>query len=250
MGDCRVPLNKKFFRFSLKAFLIVLTVFCVWFGTVSKEARRQKEAVEWVEKNGGRVGYEWQIRADGSCDYDAVAPWPAFANDYLHSVIYVFAPGLDLTDISQLEKLPNLIDLELADNPISDLRPLASLNRLEKLRLEDAELSDLSPIFQLTNLKDLSLRTSGITDISGIESLSNLVELNLFGNEIVDVSALSKLTALRGLDIGNNKIQDCSPIKKLTTLIYLELRYNPCTEAQINDIKLALPSTEFAKPLN
>ncbi len=47
------PRFKRLFRISLRTVFVLATVLCVWLGLKVREAKQQKEAVAWVEENGG-----------------------------------------------------------------------------------------------------------------------------------------------------------------------------------------------------
>ena len=53
--------RRRWFRFSLRMLLVVVTVLCVWLGFKVNAARRQKEAVEAILKAGGQVSYDYQL---------------------------------------------------------------------------------------------------------------------------------------------------------------------------------------------
>ena len=44
--------RRRWFRFSLKTFVVVLTVFGVWLGLLVHRVNKQKEAVQWVKDQG------------------------------------------------------------------------------------------------------------------------------------------------------------------------------------------------------
>ena len=48
--------KRRWLRFSLRTFLIVVTILCVWFGFAYR-VERQREAVRWVKENGGTAYY-------------------------------------------------------------------------------------------------------------------------------------------------------------------------------------------------
>ncbi len=48
MTDISKKPRRRWFRFSLRTFFVLLTILCVWLGVVSKSAHQQREA--------GRVG--------------------------------------------------------------------------------------------------------------------------------------------------------------------------------------------------
>ena len=110
-------------------------------------------------------------------------------------------------DISTLQCLSNLINLELSNGGLSDLRPLS----------------------KLTNLRYLHLTNNKIVDIEPLSNLKNLVCLDLDNNQISDLTPLHKLTELRLLDITSNRIRDISPLGSLVNLRELSLIDNPIT---------------------
>ena len=52
---------RRWFQYSLRSFLILLTVFAVWLGVVVNRAREQREAVKAIEALGGLVFYDWEL---------------------------------------------------------------------------------------------------------------------------------------------------------------------------------------------
>ena len=55
-----MKLTRRWFQYSLRTFLVVLTAFAVWRGVVIHRAREQREAVKAIEAAGGIVRYDWQ----------------------------------------------------------------------------------------------------------------------------------------------------------------------------------------------
>ena len=52
--------SRRYLTFSLRTFLVLLTVLAAWLGVVVNRAREQREAVKALEALGGSVGYDWQ----------------------------------------------------------------------------------------------------------------------------------------------------------------------------------------------
>ena len=155
--------------------------------------------------------------------------------------------GNQISDVSPLANLTNLTDLSLSDNQISDVSPLANLTNLTDLNLSDNQISDVSPLANLTNLTELNLRDNQISDVSPLANLTNLTELDLLSNQISDVSPLANLTNLTELNLSDNQISDVSPLKNLTSLTKLDLRWNEISEAQIAELRAALPNCEICE---
>jgi len=53
-------LPRRWFRFSLRTFFVLLTIACVWLGIGVNRARNQRLAVEQIRALGGRVSYDYQ----------------------------------------------------------------------------------------------------------------------------------------------------------------------------------------------
>ena len=100
--------------------------------------------------------------------------------------------GLELyvADLSGLEHLVNITELDLTQNQVTDLSPLAGLTKLTELNLWTNEISDISPPAALTDLAKINLTKNKISDLSALASLTNVTKLELTKNEITDLSPL------------------------------------------------------------
>ena len=54
--------TRRWFQYSLRSFLVLLTAVAVWLGVVVNRAREQREAVKAIEALGGYVIYDWQLQ--------------------------------------------------------------------------------------------------------------------------------------------------------------------------------------------
>ena len=79
------------------------------------------------------------------------------------------------------------------NNFISDISPLEGLNNLEELNLEVNVISDISPLGGLNNLTKLFLGDNAISDISPLGGLNNLTQLGIESNSISDISPLRRI---------------------------------------------------------
>lgn len=151
-----------------------------------------------------------------------------------------------IKDLSGIENLTNLKQLNLRESEINDISALKNLVNLQSIDLGHNEISDISALKNLTNLKKLNLGNNKVRDISALSKLTNLQELNLGYvpyhdfetpdpeanyNEISDISALKNLTNLQTLNLGYTKINDLNDLKGLSNLQMLDLSGN-----QISDI--------------
>ena len=185
----------------------------------------------------------------------------------------------DVSDISELAALPQLVWLELRNNAITDITPLAAFTQLRYLWLQDNAISDISALSSLTKLTDLHVINNAISDISilarlkhlrllsldnnpianiePLAGLTQLVILNLSGNTISDVTPLAGLTELQQLYLNNNDIRDVSPLAGLTQLNTLSLLNNsvtnvaPLVELNLTGIRPNIPGLYLeGNPLN
>jgi Leucine-rich repeat (LRR) protein len=140
--------------------------------------------------------------------------------------------GLELyvADLSGLEHLVNITELDLTQNQVTDLSPIASLTKLTSLDLAQNDITDISALTSLTNLTFLRIQDNLVTDISPLAGLTKLTELNLWTNEISDISSLAALTDLAKINLTKNQISDLSPLASLTNVARLELITNEITD--------------------
>lgn len=52
--------TRRWFQYSLRSFLVLLTAMAVWLGVIVNRAREQRETVKAIEALMGRVQYDWQ----------------------------------------------------------------------------------------------------------------------------------------------------------------------------------------------
>jgi Leucine-rich repeat (LRR) protein len=166
-------------------------------------------------------------------------------------------------DLSGLEYLSRLNQLEIINASVNDFSPLSGLADCESVQFNSCEITDLASLSTLPNLKSLSFRDcqmngpssmklsnlTGLrqlsitdTDISDISQLSfpaGLWSLHLQNNRISDIPQLSNLTNLVSLSIADNQISDITPLSELSRLYSLTLYGN-----QISDIS---PLAELSK---
>ncbi|MCL2355115.1 MAG: leucine-rich repeat domain-containing protein [Oscillospiraceae bacterium] len=160
--------------------------------------------------------------------------------EYLPNLTELAINWFGTLDISSLENLENLINLDL-NGRINDIYSLSGLTNLRYLRIHGARINDISALSELTNLKILDLVLNEITDISPLSNLLNLESLNMGTNgayegvntnNVKDISPLSNLTNLTELLLEGNQISNISPLSNLTNLEVVNLAGN-----QISDLR-------------
>ena len=112
--------RRRWWQYSLRTFFVVLTVLCMcfcWIAWRVHRANEQKKAVEWVEKLGGFVFYDYELDKNGIKIYDPKPPGPKWLVQFLG--IHYFQ------EVST----------------VSLARPLAILTSLQELYLRHTQVS-------------------------------------------------------------------------------------------------------------
>lgn len=86
----------------------------------------------------------------------------------------------EIKDISGIESLVNLQDLNLDWSKVSDISCLKNLTKLKWLRLYENQVSDISSLKGVTNLYELELSKNKISDISALKGLTNLIIIRVY----------------------------------------------------------------------
>ena len=159
----------------------------------------------------------------------------------MKEIMYLNLSCNQITDISMLKDLTDLTYLSLWDNSITDINALKKLTSLTELSLRDNGISNITPLGNLAELTILYLNDNKITDISALKKLTSLTELYLNDNMISDISPLGKLTDLQVLYLNDNNISDISALKKLTNLEFLYLGGNQITAQDLDELQKAIP---------
>ena len=194
----------------------------------------------------------------------AVREWLDLAPDRditernMSGLIFLYAKGLRISDLTGLEHAHNLRELRLELNTISDVSSLSKLTQLRDLKLNRNDISDISPLKTLSNLQILAIGSNDILDISSLTELTQLKTLYLHDNAVLDLSPLAKLTELKTLFLQYNQISDVSPLKGLVNLQELHLYGNPIKDKKpllellrINpNVKIYLENREDSLPVN
>lgn len=148
-----------------------------------------------------------------------------FTSDVAHLTSLNLRYG-GIRNLSGIEKLTSLNQLDISNNSVSDFSPLSALTNLTDLNLYGNRIVDLTTLGALTSLTKLNLESNSIVDLTPLSALTNLTELNLESNNIVALTPLSTLTKLTILKLNYNKIVDLGPLSTLTNLTALDLKYN------------------------
>lgn len=275
--------NRRWFKFSLRTLLVLMTVLCVWLGLQVNAARRQREAVTAILKAGGMITYDWQygppakptgnylVDYGQSLNNSASPRWPwlstVFGDDCFQSVTGVLFntpnPNATKANYDQIAKLPALkfFCLGPTDNPAfalngSDLTSLAELKHLELLQLYGTHITgEMIEKWQSHNtLKSVSICNCDFDDsgMQEIGKMTNLVLLELDGTRITDAGLLhlQNLTKLKQLYLHRTKVTSdgMQHLKGLTQLVELWVQQTGVSSLDIPELKKMLPNTTIFGP--
>ena len=136
-------------------------------------------------------------------DYSAISKLSNLTNFYKMS-------GTDYEEIlNELKLCKKLNNLALINMNISDISKLNDLNNLIYLSLQNNNITKIEGLQNMLKLKNLQLANNKITKIEGLNNLKNLTNLNLSNNNIEDITPLSANTSLVTLYlIGNDNIDE------------------------------------------
>ena len=116
-----------------------------------KAARKQKEAVEAIQKVGGFVVYDCQVDASGNRIPNAKPSGPEWqrkllTDDFFGAVVRldIFSDQITDAGLAPIARLTQLHKLYLSGTQITDggVARLAGLTRLQKLYLSDTRITD------------------------------------------------------------------------------------------------------------
>lgn len=114
----------------------------------------------------------------------------------MSTINYLTAQNKGIKTLAGLQYCINLTALDLYGNNISDITYLAGLRNLVNLNLGDN-----------THLKaDSAGYESYLSNIKALANLTNLTTLSVFKNAVTDITPIKNLTSLTSLYIDNNKI--------------------------------------------
>ena len=144
-------------------------------------------------------------------------------------------------DYQKLKKL----SVYRVGKPVTDISLLNEMPNLEELDFAGGEITDPTPLAKLTKLWHLQLYGCGLKDFSTLTDMASLEELMASSNQVSDLSSLKGLTKLRVLALNGNRIEDTSPLLELKSLKWVNIMGNPVSEQAIGDLKKALPGCKI-----
>lgn len=153
----------------------------------------------------------------------------------------------DIQNIKSLQKLKHLQRLNLNTNPNLNIDGIGKIKSLKHLNLFNTAISNLDNLKGLDSLRWLNVGCSKLKNYKGIEYLHSLEYFEAFSNDVTDLSAFSNLKNIEELYLINNKLDSTSlyAIKNLNTLKKLNIGNGSVTIPQSNDNVIGVLPLEF-----
>ena len=176
--------KRRLLQYSLRTFLLLVTVFSVWLAIQVNKAQKQRAAVAAIREAGGTVMYEWMAVAQTSrydsgqplLDWEASDQWEPYrprsklgsliGEEYFQEVNAVNFDGHQC--LHALQFIPEIQQLILNNVVLTsaDLRQLTELPNLHVLSLSNLEIPEQNiEVFKtMTELKGLFFVDTNVTE--------------------------------------------------------------------------------------
>lgn len=231
---------------------------CIWSYTVAgviEEVTIEDAAIDRVIRQQLQVGDDHTLYTNELWTITSLAiPKDAQSLSDLSKLPFLIELSIDqgsFDSLSPLSALTTLQKLVITDTTVSDddLNTIASLPRLTKLTMTGCSLSGITPLSGATGLTYLDLGNNTIRDLTALESIPDLTYLSLTHNAVTDLTSLEGLVKLNALDLSYNSITSTAPLAGCTALTILDVTGNNLTALEGLDqlTKLQALSVAFNK---
>jgi len=220
--------KRRWFQYSLRTLLLLMLLASIgmsWFAVKMQRARRQREAVEAIEKLGGWVRFDYQVNqsivlASSPPPQPPGPEWlrRVLGDDFFAKVVSADLHNTQATDawLEHLDGLPHLQQLNLMGTPVSDagVQHVERLGELRVLSLDSTQVTDagLDRLRGLGQLQLLLLCNTKITDagLMRLKGLRQLQSLWLYGTSVTDAGLehLKELSHLQHLELSRTQVTD------------------------------------------
>jgi hypothetical protein len=267
-----VQLRRRWFRFSLRTLLALITVVAVpvaWLAGQLRAAQRETEIADQLRTLGFQfeIGYpsdSWRSVSQGlpTDRVRAIARHtfgekvlivlnpPANFNSLtlFTGMQHLQALHLNSTQVSDLAPIvafSSLQTLRIMDSPVRDISPLVELKKLRVLDLSFTQVEDLAPIAELSGLQWIDLRSTMVRDLQPLVGLPNLQWLWLNDTPVSELTPLASVPTLQSIDLHGAAVTDLTPLAKLPNLVLLNVRDTQVEQSQIDALQQALPKCKI-----
>jgi hypothetical protein len=220
---CSGQQQRRWFRFSLRTLLILLSIFGIWLGVRVNRARQQEHAVELIQRAGGEVIYDFGL--SGQID----PPGPKWLHNLIGDHYFVNVKRVSFGFSRQMRRgdsnvsdesimvvteLPYIEELRILDTGVTT-KGLAHVGRLKGKGLTRFTFGDIH--------NEVLGDGNGVNHLGDLTSLESLVLINVpLGSD--GLSFLSRLRNIQHLNLvgaalENEDLRYVSPLNGLTQLI-------------------------------
>jgi hypothetical protein len=190
--------------FSVRSLAAVIVLIALFLGFIARPWRERRDAITYIEEQGGFIAFGYQFR-DGSYDsYDSRASAPSIwqPDDLFRRWMHADIVHVSLSNVQRgskvlkyVERLDSVQDLALRGYEFTDevITPLAGLQRLERVGFYDTSLTDggLKTLSRLPRLRSIDLENAPVSD-AGLAALVNLTHLEFLGVRGTNVTAAGR----------------------------------------------------------
>jgi hypothetical protein len=126
----------------------------------------------------------------------------------------------------QLHEVINMTDLDLSGNPyIQDLIPVNRLTNLVNLNISNTEITHLGPLMGMTNLESVNMENTYVSNLKPLADMKRLRVLNIKNTPIDNLDALVNDSHLEiiladGSDIGDKEVRSLKDAVPNVTVLY------------------------------
>ncbi|MGN0631143.1 MAG: leucine-rich repeat domain-containing protein [Ruminococcus sp.] len=136
----------------------------------------------------------------------------------------------DITDVSPLNKLVNLTELNISNTSVEDISCLSDLKNLNQLSINNTKISDLECISAYTSLETLRMDDLENLDADTISLPASLNMLSCEDNNLDNIEFISSCDKLRMIFASHNNISDLSPFENLENISSVYFSQNKITD--------------------
>ena len=186
MTASKIRPHRRWFRFSIRTMLLLVTASGIWMGLQVHRAKRTRQALAELNRLEAHVFFEheWDMSAYDIPSFKkaSVAPGPQWLRRLVGDEYFLKVSGATVTratdELQFLNSLPGLEALSIVKSAITDkaLERLESQSRLRYLWLDDTAVSDagLPHLQNLKSLRFLYLRNTKVTS-RGVKQLKQFL---------------------------------------------------------------------------
>ncbi len=151
-----------------------------------------------------------------------------------------------VSNLDELNKLNQLVYLDLNNVPIPNTNFLSLTSNLLDLSITNTDVPEIDSIIKLFQLEYLDLTNTGLQNAWFVNKLSTLKGLNLSDNNLEEFELVSRLSKLRFMDLNNNMIDEMKFIENTPNIVSLNMDDNRVSNFELFKSYVQLVRLSFA----